>query len=72
MVTRHTIIRLAAEADIDPRSARKALTLGPLSLRGRAGEKALAAMQRLGLTPALAKTAPPPPATKGGADAAAE
>lgn len=48
-VDRLTILRLAAEADIDPRSAAKALRDGPESLRGRVGEKAANAMARLGL-----------------------
>ena len=42
-------LRLAAEADIDPRSAAKALTEGPEALRGRVREKAAAALDRLGL-----------------------
>ena len=65
---RLTILRLAAEADLDPRSARKALTQGPHSLRGRAGEKALAAMQRMGLV-SSSRSAPPPQPSE---DSAAE
>jgi hypothetical protein len=48
-VDRRTILRLAAEGDLDPRSARKALIEGPDALRGRAGERAREAMERLGL-----------------------
>ena len=41
---------LATAATLDPRSARKALQLGPETLRGAAGVRARLAMDRLGLS----------------------
>ncbi|AKV04558.1 hypothetical protein AKJ09_11221 [Labilithrix luteola] len=54
-------LRLALEADICQNSARKALRKGPKSLRGRAGQRAEEAMQRLGLLPVNAGPSSDPP-----------
>jgi hypothetical protein len=51
-------LHLAFEADIDVRTAEKALTVGPEKIRGRAGERAAEAMKRLGLD----RHSEPPPA----------
>lgn len=58
-IDRRTVLRLAAEADIDPRSAAKALRSGADSLRGRTGERAAEAMQRLGMPNVNAPSEPP-------------
>ncbi|MBK6694817.1 MAG: hypothetical protein IPG50_21800 [Myxococcales bacterium] len=48
---RIAVLKLAAAADVDPRSAAKALTEGAHAVRGRAGQKLAAAMTELGLAP---------------------
>ncbi len=51
-------------ASVLARRARKALRYGPQSLRGDAGERAAAAMQRMGLVSTTVDSGPPP-RTKG-------
>ena len=60
LVDRRTVLRLAAAADLDPRSARKALEQGPETLRGDAGVRAALAMR------AMQIAAPPAPAAENG------
>ena len=55
-------LRLALTADICLNSARKALREGPQKIRGRAGERAAEAMERLGLNPESHPSKPPPQA----------
>lgn len=54
---RLTVLRLAALADVDPRTAAKALALGAQAVKGRAGEKLASAMHELGVNRG---TEPPP------------
>jgi hypothetical protein len=44
------VLRLAAAAEVDPRTARKALARGAEAVRGRAGERVAEAAKKLGLT----------------------
>lgn len=53
------VLSLALHADVDPRTARKALRDGPDAVRGRAGERLAEAMAELGLA---SPNSPPPPA----------
>jgi hypothetical protein len=46
--TRQTV-RLAADADVDPRTVEKAFKLGIGAIRGRASERLTEAAQRLGI-----------------------
>lgn len=47
--TSRTATKLAASADVDLRSARKALREGAASVRGRAGERIMEAARALGI-----------------------
>jgi len=49
MATRRTIFKLAATADVDPRTAEKALRFGLAAVRGRAAERLAEAAVTLGL-----------------------
>lgn len=46
---RATVLKLAAVAVCDPRSAERALMHGPFSVRGMVGERIAIAMRKLGI-----------------------
>lgn len=46
---RQDALRIAAEAAVDFRTAEKAIEKGPKAVRGQAGERIAAAMDRLGI-----------------------